>query len=77
MHDPGPQLDGGALHGVHAGEARVDVVDASNIDVDTNGETKTVVLKGTVATAAQKAAAEKIARDKAEGYSIVNRLEVK
>jgi hyperosmotically inducible periplasmic protein len=51
-------------------------IDASHIDVDTNGDTKTVTLKGTVPTAAQKAAAERVARDKAEGYTIVNQLTV-
>ena len=38
-------------------------LDASHIDVDTDAETKTVTLKGTVPTAAQKAAAERVARD--------------
>ena len=51
-------------------------IDASHIDVDTNGDTRTVTLKGTVPTAAQKAAAERVARDKAEGYTIVNQLTV-
>jgi osmotically-inducible protein OsmY len=51
-------------------------VDASSINVDTNSQTKTVVLKGTVPTAEQKTQAEAIARDKAEGYSIVNQLTV-
>jgi hypothetical protein len=51
-------------------------IDASHIDVDTNHDTRTVTLKGTVPTAAQKAAAERIARDKAEGYTIANELTV-
>lgn len=51
-------------------------VDASNINVDTNSQTKTVVLKGTVPTAQQKTTAEAIARDKAEGYTINNQLTV-
>jgi osmotically-inducible protein OsmY len=51
-------------------------IDASHIDVDTNHETRTVTLKGTVPTAAQKTDAERIARDKAEGYRIVNDLTV-
>lgn len=51
-------------------------IDASHIDVDTSHETKTVTLKGTVPTAAQKAGAERIAREKAEGYRIVNDLTV-
>jgi osmotically-inducible protein OsmY len=51
-------------------------VDASNINVDTSANTKTVVLKGTVPTAQQRATAEAIARDKAEGYTITNQLTV-
>lgn len=51
-------------------------VDASGINVDTNAETRTVVLKGTVPTAEQRTTAEAIARDKAEGYKIVNQLTV-
>ena len=52
-------------------------VDASDINVDTFHETKTVVLKGSVGTAAQKAAAGKIAAREAEGYKIENQLVVK
>ncbi len=51
-------------------------VDASHIDVDTDANTKTVTLKGSVPTQAQKVAADRIARDKAEGYRIVNQLTV-
>jgi osmotically-inducible protein OsmY len=51
-------------------------IDASHIDVDTDADAKTVTLKGTVPTAAQKAAAEKVARDKAEGYRVRNQLTV-
>jgi osmotically-inducible protein OsmY len=35
-----------------------------------------VTLKGYVPTAEQKAAAERIARDKAEGYTIANELRI-
>ena len=52
-------------------------LDASNINVDTFHETKTVVLKGTVGTAAQKAEAGKIAAREAEGYRIDNQLTVR
>jgi osmotically-inducible protein OsmY len=51
-------------------------IDASHIDVDTNHDTRTVTLKGYVPTAEQKAAAERIARDKAEGYTIANELRI-
>jgi len=70
---------------VGAGKQTVDVkaalmvdqsIDASHIDVDTDADTKTVTLKGTVPTAAQKAAAEKLAQDKAEGYKVRNLLTV-
>ena len=54
-----------------------DNLDAGSIDVDTNGDTKTVTLKGHVPTAAQKAAAERIAKEKAPDYRVVNNLEVR
>jgi osmotically-inducible protein OsmY len=52
-------------------------VDASDINVDTLKETKTVVLKGSVPTAAQKEQAGRIAAREAEGYKIDNQLVVK
>ena len=52
-------------------------VDASDINVDTIKETNTVVLKGSVPTAAQKAQAGRIAAREAEGYKIDNQLVVK
>jgi hyperosmotically inducible periplasmic protein len=54
-----------------------DNLDANNIDVDTDGATKTVTLKGHVPTAAQKAAAARIAKEKAPDYRIVNDIVVK
>jgi osmotically-inducible protein OsmY len=54
-----------------------DTVDASDINVDTFHETKTVVLKGSVSTAAQKTAAGRIAAREAEGYKVENQLVVK
>lgn len=54
-----------------------DDLDAGAIDVDTNGTTKTVVLRGHVPTAAQKAAAERIAKSKAPDYRVVNNIEVR
>lgn len=70
---------------VAAGAETVDVkaaliadgrVDASSINVDTVASTKTVVLKGSVPTAEQKSAAERIAREQAKGYTIVNQLTI-
>ena len=52
-------------------------VDASDINIDTFHETKTVVMKGSVPTAAQKAEAGRIAAREAEGYKIDNQLVVK
>jgi osmotically-inducible protein OsmY len=52
-------------------------VDASDINVDTYNETKTVVLKGSVPTAAMKTEAGRIAAREAEGYKIDNQLVVK
>jgi osmotically-inducible protein OsmY len=52
-------------------------VDSSHIDVDTEAATRTVMLKGTVPTAAQRATAERIARSKvSKGYSVRNMLKV-
>ena len=51
-------------------------IDASRIDVDTDARTRTVTLRGTVPTAAQKTAVERVARDKAKGYAIRNLLTV-
>lgn len=52
-------------------------IDALHIDVDTDAATKTVTLKGYVPTAAQKMAAEKVAREKAPAYTVVNQLTIK
>jgi predicted small secreted protein len=79
----GAVKDAGAS--IHAGKQTLDVktalqadttIDASRIDVDTDESTKTVTLKGSVATAAQKATAGRIAKDKAEGYTVKNLLTV-
>ena len=54
-----------------------DNLDANNIDVDTNGSTKTVTLNGHVPSASQKAAAERIAKQKAPDYKVVNNLTIR
>ena len=54
-----------------------DNLDANDIDVDTNAATKTVTLKGHVPTASQKAAAERIAKEKAPDYRVVNSIVVR
>ena len=54
-----------------------DNLDANDIDVDTNASTQTVTLKGHVPSAAQKAAAERIAKEKAPDYKVVNQIEVR
>ncbi len=51
-------------------------VDASDINVDTDHNTKTVTLKGKVPTAAQKTIAGDIATAKAMGYRVRNDLTV-
>jgi osmotically-inducible protein OsmY len=53
-----------------------DLVDASNINVDTFAETRTVVLRGSVPSQAQKDAAGRIAEREAEGYRVDNQLAV-
>jgi len=52
-------------------------VDASDINVDTDAATKIVTLKGTVASAEQRARAEAIAVREATGFRVVNQLVVK
>jgi osmotically-inducible protein OsmY len=54
-----------------------DGIDAGAIDVDTNADMKTVTLRGYVPSAAQKTAAERIAKEKAPEYRVVNNLEVR
>lgn len=51
-------------------------VDASHINVDTFHETKTVVLKGSVKTSAQRAEAARIAAAEAPSYRIDNQLTI-
>jgi osmotically-inducible protein OsmY len=51
-------------------------VDASNIDVDTDVTRRIVTLRGSVPSATQKSSAERIARDKAEGFQVVNELRI-
>jgi osmotically-inducible protein OsmY len=51
-------------------------IDASHIDIDTDKDHKILYLRGTVPTAAQKARAEAIARDKADGFTVRNELTV-
>ena len=53
-------------------------VDAKDVNVDTDAATKTIFLKGHVPSAAQKTAAERIAKAKAStGYTIRNELVIK
>ncbi len=52
-------------------------VDASDINVNTNKDAKTVTLNGTVANATQVARAEAIAKEQAPGYTVVNKLTVR
>ena len=52
-------------------------VDAGDINVDTDEGKKTVTLKGTVKTDAERMIAGDIAMSKAKGYTVVNNLTVK
>lgn len=54
-----------------------DNLDANDIDVDTNASTKTVTLRGHVPSASQKAAAERIAKEKAPDYRVVNNITIR
>lgn len=50
---------------------------ADNINVESNGDTKTITLNGHVPTAAQKKIAEEIAKMKANEWKVVNNLSIK
>ena len=52
-------------------------VEAADINVDTDEGKKTVTLKGSVKTEAEKVIAGEIATAKATGYTIVNDLTIK
>lgn len=52
-------------------------VDASDINVDTNKDTKTVTINGTVPTAAMKTLAGEVAVAKAVGFRVVNKLTIR
>jgi hypothetical protein len=81
---PRPDADAGNRAGAATETADVKMaismdktVDASDINVDTNAATKIVTLKGTVASAEQRARAEAIAVREATGFRVVNDLVVK
>lgn len=77
VKEAGRVLDATKQHAdVKAALMADDDIDASRIDVDVQAGTKTVVLRGTVPDARQKTAAERIARDKAQGYTVRNELKV-
>jgi osmotically-inducible protein OsmY len=48
----------------------------SKIDVDTNGTKDSIALRGTVTSASQKTLAERIAKQNAPSYKILNQLTV-
>jgi len=76
-HKTGKALDAAKQHlDVKAALLADKTVDASHIDIDIDKDTKTLHLRGTVPTAAQKDKAERIARDKAGDYRISNELTV-
>lgn len=62
---------------VKAALMRDDGVDASDINVDTDGARKVVVLKGSVTTDAQRTRAAQIAEREAAGYRVDNQLIVR
>jgi osmotically-inducible protein OsmY len=52
-------------------------VDATRIDVDTDYKTKTLTLNGYVPSEAERDTAEVIAKARAEGYTVVNNIQVR
>jgi hypothetical protein len=76
-HKTGQVLDSTKQHlDVKAALLADKTVDASHIDIKVDQDSKTLYLRGTVPTAAQKATAERIARDKAGDYFVRNELTV-
>ncbi len=76
-HKTGEALDATKQHlDVKAALLADKTVDASHIDIDVDKDAKILYLRGTVPTAAQKATAERIARDKADGFVVRNELTV-
>ena len=57
--------------------ATAEGLDASGINVDTDHNTKTVTLKGTVPTTDQRVKAEVVAQREATGYRVNNQLIVR
>ena len=53
------------------------IVDASDINVDTDAATRTVTLKGSVVSAEQRTRAAAIAEREAEGFKVDNQLIIK
>ena len=51
-------------------------VDSSHVNVDTDAASRVVTLRGSVPNDIQRAAAERLARDKAPGYRVVNELRI-
>jgi len=52
-------------------------IHATDINVDTNKDTKTVTLNGTVQADSEKVLAADVARSKAPEYTVVNNLTIK
>lgn len=62
---------------IRAALLRNESLDVSDVDVNTDEATKRVVLLGRVKSAVEKATVERIAREKAPGYTVENRLTVR
>lgn len=61
---------------IRAALLRDSSLDVSNVDVTTDEPGKRVTLDGRVRTAGQRAAVERIAKGKAAGYTVENRLKI-
>jgi osmotically-inducible protein OsmY len=62
---------------IRAALLRESSLDVSDVDIDTNESGKRVLIKGRVKSEAQRRAVERIAHERAAGYTIENRLVVK
>lgn len=74
-HEVVEQTESGAIHlDVRQALAREPGLTASGIDIDVDAEARSIVLRGSVPDVAQKATAERLAREHAHGCVVRNEL---
>jgi osmotically-inducible protein OsmY len=61
---------------IRAALLRDESLDVSGVDVNTDEPARRVTLEGRVKNAVQRAAVERIAKEKAPGYTVENKLKI-